>query len=85
MIEICEHVLHGGRKCPQPAVRGAVFCRHHGGVVKAMERARRPVAYGSNEPIEFVFPEDRAAIQLNLALVLEALNQRRSIRRRRIR
>jgi hypothetical protein len=54
-------------------------------VVKAMERARRPVAYGSNEPIEFVFPEDRAAIQLNLALVLEALNQRRSIRRRRIR
>jgi hypothetical protein len=42
-----------------------------------MERARRPVAYGAHDPLPLVFPEDRASIQLDLALVLEALNHQK--------
>jgi hypothetical protein len=77
VIEICRKILVSGSQCGQPAVGGSELCRHHGGVKKAMERVRRPVAYGAHDPLPLVFPEDRASIQLNLALVMEALNHRK--------
>jgi hypothetical protein len=53
-----------------------MLCRHHGSVKKAVARVKEPVAYGVSKPLDFVFPEDRAAVQLNLFLVLQALNHK---------
>ena len=33
MYELCRHLLASGRRCTQPAVHEARYCRHHG-VVK---------------------------------------------------
>lgn len=78
MIQICRHILARGMRCEQPAVKGSMLCRHHSVVKAAVEREKATpdpeVAY---TPIAFVFPEDRAAIQLNYFLVLQALNGRR--------
>ena len=78
MIQLCRHILPGGRLCDQASVRGTLFCRHHSTVKAAIAREQAaPDPEVKHTPIAFVYPEDRAAIQLNLFLVIQALNDRR--------
>ena len=78
MIQLCRHILPGGKICDQASVRGTLFCRHHSSVKAALERERAvPAPDPDHTPIALVFPEDSAAIQLNLFLVIQALNSKR--------
>jgi hypothetical protein len=74
MTPLCRHILPAGRHCSQPAVHGTLFCRHHGHVRVVLKQASQPAPYGVSQPLPLVFPEDRKAIQLNLHLVNQALN-----------
>ena len=65
MLSLCRHILTEGRHCRQPAIKGTLLCRFHGVQRKL---TARPKYYGSIT-IPFVFPEDRAAVQLNLHLI----------------
>jgi hypothetical protein len=77
MIAFCRHILNGGVLCQQAAIKGTHLCRHHGVVKTTLAVARRPAPYGVPQPLPFVLPEDRASIQLNYLLVLEALNDQK--------
>lgn len=78
MIHLCRHIMPGGKLCEQAAVKDTMFCRHHGTVKAALEREQAaPGPEVAHTPLALVYPEDKAAIQLNLFLVLEALNQKR--------
>ena len=78
MIQLCRHILHEGRVCKAAAVGGTFFCRHHGAVKTTLAKSQpRPDPYGIHEPLPFVFPEDRASLQLDLFLVLQAFNDRK--------
>ena len=58
-------------------MKGTLFCRHHAALKTAVAQCKpAPDPYGIHKPISFVFPEDRAAIQLNLFMVLQALNDK---------
>jgi len=73
MTPLCRHILAAGRACPQPAVNGSRYCRHHGEVKKhTRRRPRSPNDFTFTLPL--AYPEDRAAIQFNLTLVMQALN-----------
>ena len=77
MIQLCRHILPAGVICNQSAVKGTLFCRHHAALKTAIAQCKpAPDPYGIHKPIPFVFPEDRAAIQLNLFMVLQALNDK---------
>jgi len=76
MIQLCRHILPGGKLCDQASVKDTLYCRHHSTVKAALERGQAAPEAG-HTPIAFVYPEDRAAIQLNLFLVVQALNQKR--------
>ncbi len=77
MIQLCRHILPAGVICNQSAVKGTLFCRHHAALKTAVAQCKpAPDPYGIHKPISFVFPEDRAAIQLNLFMVLQALNDK---------
>ncbi|MGC2545608.1 MAG: hypothetical protein WA426_07160, partial [Silvibacterium sp.] len=77
MIQLCRHILPAGVICNQSAVKGTLFCRHHAALKTAVAQCKpAPDPYGIHKPIPFVFPEDRAAIQLNLFMVLQALNDK---------
>ena len=78
MIQLCRHILPGGKLCDQASVKDTLYCRHHGAVKAALEREQAvPDPELGHTPLALVYPEDKAAIQLNLFLVLEALNQKR--------
>jgi len=78
MIQLCRHIMPGGKICDQAAIKDTLFCRHHSTVKAALEREKTaPDPKVEHTPIAFVYPEDRAAIQLNLFLVVEALNHKR--------
>lgn len=64
----CRHILPGGRKCHQPALRGESFCYHH-------IRTRNLVAANRARRHSIALPplEDRQAIQMSLDAVLAAL------------
>ncbi|MGC2606638.1 MAG: hypothetical protein WA419_13905, partial [Silvibacterium sp.] len=67
MIQLCRHILPAGVICNQSAVKGTLFCRHHSALKTAIAQCKpAPDPYGIHKPIPFVFPEDHAAIQLNL-------------------
>jgi hypothetical protein len=74
MIPLCRHILTSGLVCSQAAIHGTLFCRHHQIVKTTLAEGQRPVAYEAPPQLPFVYPEDRAAIQLDLTLVLLALN-----------
>ena len=77
MIQLCRHILPAGVICNQSAVKGTLFCRHHAALKTAIAQCKpAPDPYGIHKPIPFVFPEDHAAIQLNLFMVLQALNDK---------
>src|SRR6185437_12293087 len=73
----CAHVKTNGICCGSPAVSGTDVCYHHSAIKNATIQAasaRRP-GPGEFAPIPFVFPEDRASMQINFYLLLQAFNQ----------
>jgi len=49
-------------------MRGTELCYHHSSVKSAVGKA------ATADPLPFVFPEDRASVQINFFLLLEAYN-----------
>jgi len=75
----CTHVKTNGKVCGSPAVSGTAFCHHHSAVKMALGRVQpnAKAANGGFAPIPFVFPEDRASMQINFFLLLQAFNEGR--------
>lgn len=76
-VPMCTHIKTDGVRCGSPAVSGTDFCYHHSAVKTALGKASRKQGRGEFEPIPFVFPEDRAAMQINYFLLLQAFNEGR--------
>jgi len=77
MIQLCRHILPSGVLCEQAAVKETIYCRHHGTLKQAVAACKpAPDPYGFQKTLRFVFPEDRAAVQINYFMVLQALNDR---------
>jgi hypothetical protein len=75
----CTHVKTNGEVCGSPAVSGTELCYHHSAVKTALAKGR-PNDKAPSEgfaPIPFVFPEDRASMQINFFLLLQAYNEQR--------
>ncbi|HEX5234847.1 MAG TPA: hypothetical protein VFW25_05895 [Silvibacterium sp.] len=78
MTPLCRHIFPAGRRCTQPAVTTTLYCRHHQTVKIILEKVKpTPAPHGLQQPLPFVFPEDRAALQINFMIVLSALNDKR--------
>ncbi|HEX5235907.1 MAG TPA: hypothetical protein VFW25_11320 [Silvibacterium sp.] len=78
MTPLCRHIFPAGRRCTQPAVTTTLYCRHHQTVKLTLDKVKpTPAPYGLQQPLPFVFPEDRAALQINFMIVLSALNDKR--------
>lgn len=78
MIELCRHIKPEGTSCKGAAVHGTNLCRHHQLIKSTLAKVKpTPKNYGIYKPLPFEFPEDRAAIQTNLFLVLHAFNHRK--------
>lgn len=74
MFKVCHHIKSNGIRCGSPAVSGMNFCFHHiGGRPMAFVRAHTTSTYATNLPL--AYPGTREAIQHNLALLAQALNQ----------
>jgi len=78
-VPLCTHVKPSGATCGSPAVSGTTLCYHHSAVKTALARVvpLDQVPYGAHAPIPFVFPEDRASLQINFFLLLKAFNEKR--------
>ena len=75
-VALCTHVKTDGVRCGSPAVSGTALCYHHSAVKTALGKAQTMNEYGTC-PLPFVFPEDRASMQINFFLLLGALNEGR--------
>lgn len=75
----CTHIKINGVRCGSAAVRGTALCFHHSAIKTALGKVTplENVAYGAFTPIPFVFPEDRASMQINYFLLLQAINEQR--------
>ena len=62
--------MPSGVKCHAPALRGKPYCYYH---TRLHERTRKPAATPGDEPIKLPVLEDRSAIQMALAQVLDSL------------
>lgn len=73
----CTHVKTNGEVCGSPAVSGTEFCHHHSAVKTALGKVQPKAKPGNGgfAPIPFVFPEDRASMQINFFLLLQAFNE----------
>ena len=69
MYKMCRHIMPTGHHCQCPAVKNALFCYHHGRQKRLTARPKRPYSV----TIPFVFPEDRASIQINYQLAVLAV------------
>lgn len=78
-VPLCTHVKPSGATCGSPAVSGTALCYHHSTVKSTLAKVvpLHQVPYGAHSPIPFVFPEDRASIQINFFLLLTAFNEQR--------
>lgn len=76
-VPLCTHIKTNGEVCGSPAVSGSEFCYHHSAVKTALGKVQRSAPDGGFAPIAFVFPEDRAAMQINFFLLLQAFNEQR--------
>src|SRR6185437_4402323 len=58
---------------------GTEFCYHHSAVKTALAKGRSnsKAPMEGFAPIPFVFPEDRASMQINFFLLLQAFNEQR--------
>ena len=75
----CTHVKTNGEVCGSPAVSGTELCYHHAKVKTALGKwtPADQAAYGEFTPIPFIFPEDRASLQIDFFLLLQAFNEQR--------
>jgi hypothetical protein len=64
--------MPSGAICGSLAVSGTALCYHHSAIRTALGKARQ-----TGTPIPFVFPEDRAALQINYFLLLQAYTEGR--------
>ncbi len=69
----CRHIFTAGHRCGSPALRNEEFCYYHHNTRKPAPK-NRP-ALTAPAPLEFdlPIPEDRAAIQQTLALVMRRI------------
>ena len=76
---ICTHVKTDGIRCGSPAVSGTASCYHHSAVKTALAKGQSngKIPDEGFAPIPFVFPEDRASMQINFFLLLQAFNEQR--------
>jgi hypothetical protein len=78
VVPQCTHVKTNGEVCGSPAVSGTELCYHHAAVKTALAKATQGAApYEDFAPIPFLFPEDRASMQINFFLLLQAFNEQR--------
>ncbi|HEU4982719.1 MAG TPA: hypothetical protein VFT88_08555 [Acidobacteriaceae bacterium] len=78
VVPQCTHIKNNGEVCGSPAVSGTEFCYHHSAVKTALAKAPQGKApIEGFAPIPFVFPEDRASMQINFFLLLQAFNEQR--------
>ena len=77
----CTHIKTNGEVCGSPAVSGTDLCYHHSAVKTALSKPHEKAPYEGFAPIPFVFPEDRASMQINFFLLLQAFNEQRIDRR----
>jgi hypothetical protein len=75
-VQLCTHIKTDGVRCGSPAVAGSEVCFHHSAVKTALGKVQPPNEFGVC-PIPFVFPEDRASMQINFFLLLQAFNEGR--------
>jgi hypothetical protein len=78
-VPLCTHVKTNGLPCGSPAVSGTELCHHHSALKAALDKVVpiEQIPYGAYPPIPFVFPEDRASMQINFFLLLQAFNEQR--------
>ena len=69
MYLVCRHIMPNGNKCSSPALRGKQFCYFHTRVHSHAAQKGQT----ADQPLEFPVLEDRCAIQLALAQVLNRL------------
>ena len=76
MIPLCRYILQGGNPCQQAAINGEHYCRHHL-VVRRTVAANTPKQnpYRVEKPLALVFPEDRAALMIDVFVVMQAFNE----------
>lgn len=74
---LCTYIKTDGVRCGSPAVKGSELCFHHSAVKTALGKVKPQAASGEFAPIPFVFPEDRASMQINFFLLLQAFNEGR--------
>jgi hypothetical protein len=76
MIPLCRYILQGGNQCQQAAINGENYCRHHL-VVRRTVAANTPKQnpYRIEKPLALVFPEDRAALMIDIFVVMQAFNE----------
>jgi hypothetical protein len=68
MYRTCRHVKTNGIRCKSPALRGGHFCYYHSKIhtIGAEPNAK----FG---PLQLPTPEDRAAIQISVARISDAI------------
>ncbi|MGA2168746.1 MAG: hypothetical protein ABSG62_11080 [Terracidiphilus sp.] len=69
MCNECRHIMPNGRKCHSPALLGQPYCYFHTRL--HLVAAAPPRAPG--DPLKLPILEDRSAIQIALAQILDAL------------
>jgi hypothetical protein len=78
MYSLCRHIMPSSKPCGSPALKGTVFCYNHTKVRSTLAKVEpRTDPSGTHQPLPFVFSEDRAALQLNYSVVVNALNDQR--------
>jgi hypothetical protein len=72
MFRVCNAIKNDGVRCGSPALTGINFCwQHMGGKVPS---TRAKATTSANAKLKLAYPKDRQAIQHNLFLVAQALN-----------
>jgi hypothetical protein len=72
MFRVCNAIKNDGVRCGSPALTGINFCwQHMGGKVPS---TRAKATTSANAKLKLAYPGDRQAIQHNLFLVAQALN-----------
>jgi hypothetical protein len=73
MFYECRHIMPNGNKCHAPALRAKPYCYFH----SRLHTARKAPAPAANVPLKLGVLEDKCAIQVAVAQVLDALGSSR--------
>ena len=69
MYQLCRHIMPNGTRCHSPALLGTPYCYFH----TRLHCFAAEKSHGGEEPIKISVLEDRSAIQIALAQVLNGL------------